>query len=479
MKDRDELLIRYLWNLTDEEESRTVHDLLRRDGAAGVRLAELSLQGALLAEMAAGERGRKPSAAPRSVPRRSRVSWGVWISVAACLAIVAGAVLVNEWRSGRMTEVIVAHVDAASPGVRIQRDGTFVVAVEGVQLFAGDRMATGKGGVKFAYEDENTKIEAFEETLLEIGSVEAGKRLDVVIGRIRAEVAPQPEGKPMVVTTPHAKAEVVGTRFVLAVDTKNTRLEVLQGSVRFTDILSGTSTDVAAGRSATAGEGSQLAAGRPLQIRVPADDEVRYIYGKIVLEDGFDEKLVNWEVLQAGPKDTDKFGPAGPAAKALLRIGQRTREGRKTECLIAEIPKGSKFRVGIRPRNRVRSPAYVIEWDSRHETVGTASNPICPGATMYRVLYRIPPQDMTIRVNQWFRRRFECRPVAELEGRSYYEIRVYLENRLTNRLLADFEHGSFVLDVSKGRAVFDNFVIRELVREGKSSGAKNEEGSAS
>jgi hypothetical protein len=120
-----------------------------------------------------------------------------------------------------------------------------------------------------------------------------------------------------------------------------------------------------------------------------------------------------------------------------------------------------------------------MEWDSRHETIGTSASPVCPGATDYRKLYTAPPVGRQIRVGTWFRTRLECRPVAEVKGRSYYEIRIYMRGTLMDRLVVDFEHGSFVLQVSKGRAVFDNFVVRELVREEAPGGEKKQTGAGS
>jgi hypothetical protein len=59
-----------------------------------------------------------------------------------------------------------------------------------------------------------------------------GKRFALDAGELDASVAPQPHWRPMIIATPQAEAEVVGTQFSLSATPSHTRLEVLNGVVR-------------------------------------------------------------------------------------------------------------------------------------------------------------------------------------------------------------------------------------------------------
>src|SRR5436189_2462182 len=80
---------------------------------------------------------------------------------------------------------------------------------------------------------------------------------------LRASVTPQPQGRPMILSSPHAKATVLGTRLRLVVDRKSqgsTRLEVEEGRVRLAKSQGNDAVDVSAGSYAVAVPGVALAA---------------------------------------------------------------------------------------------------------------------------------------------------------------------------------------------------------------------------
>ncbi|HLY11967.1 MAG TPA: FecR domain-containing protein [Planctomycetota bacterium] len=84
-----------------------------------------------------------------------------------------------------------------------------------------------------------------------------GKRVDLVRGTLAAEVRKQPADQPMVIVTPQAQVQVVGTSFQLVVDggeKGQTRLSVREGRVRLLR-PGGKSADVAAGQEAAVAAG--------------------------------------------------------------------------------------------------------------------------------------------------------------------------------------------------------------------------------
>jgi ferric-dicitrate binding protein FerR (iron transport regulator) len=83
-------------------------------------------------------------------------------------------------------------------------------------------------------------------------------------GSLSADVTKQPAERPMILSTAHADARVLGTRFTLAVEAGQTRLQVEEGAVQFTQSRERESIVVRSGYVAVA------APGRPFEaVRVP------------------------------------------------------------------------------------------------------------------------------------------------------------------------------------------------------------------
>jgi len=63
---------------------------------------------------------------------------------------------------------------------------------------------------------------------------DAGKHVTVHSGKLVANVSPQPEGHPMILTTSQVRVDVLGTRFAVAADDSKTDIAVQSGQVRVT-----------------------------------------------------------------------------------------------------------------------------------------------------------------------------------------------------------------------------------------------------
>jgi len=207
------------------------------------------------------------------VPKRRTaptVHWGVWTSVAACLAIIVGSLFYNARQSDTLSEKILAHVAATSPNVTVVRDGRTTVAVLKMTLEPGDRIRTDAGErITIGYEKEDTTIELGEDTELTLLTHRPaeGKRYRLDAGTVTARAAAQLATRPMIFFTPHAEARVKGTVFSLTVKNASTRLDVTEGLVELSRTSDGASVEVSAGHYAKAGAGIELAA-RP----IPAGD---------------------------------------------------------------------------------------------------------------------------------------------------------------------------------------------------------------
>lgn len=126
------------------------------------------------------------------------------------------------------------------------------VLVEGDKILEGQDLETpARGRAVFRFMDG---------TRVEVGPGASLKRIadrafHVAQGSVEIQAAKQPADRPMVVTTPHAQARVLGTRFTLTVGAESTRVDVAEGCVRLA--RGGAAVEVAAGFGAVAGPGPE------------------------------------------------------------------------------------------------------------------------------------------------------------------------------------------------------------------------------
>ncbi len=200
----------------------------------------------------------KPSARRR---KRRLVPWIVWVSAAACLAIAIGALLHTPRRTGIPAGKIVAYVQTTNPNVLGRRGDGAEFLVPGAVLQPGDRIEVGfREELTLGYKGEKTVLRVNEGTTLAIGAADKGKRIDLISGEIEGDISPQPDGRPMIVMTPHAKAVVKGTKFFLSAGSGSMTIAVNEGLIIVVDLADGSSVDVAAGQYASAGPGIPLTA---------------------------------------------------------------------------------------------------------------------------------------------------------------------------------------------------------------------------
>lgn len=168
----------------------------------------------------------------------------------------------------------------ANTGPSSQR--TVIARVDSVsgQVLIGDRFGSGprraiKGKADLRTDDvlktigaESFAVVKFEdgsviavagETEMTCSVVDSQKRLNVHAGDIMAQVAPQTD-KPMVIETPTAEAEVLGTRLSLFASIALTELAVLEGQVQLRRLLDGRTVVVKKGQCAVSSKTADLVA---------------------------------------------------------------------------------------------------------------------------------------------------------------------------------------------------------------------------
>jgi len=185
-----------------------------------------------------GNSARVSGMQPKVTTRRSRArratpaSFAPWLGIAAAVVLIIGVVLFFA-RSQSSTVEAIATLTSMAPDGRIVRDGRSLTLSAGADLLANDQLSAGSAsGTRLEYGDGSSiEISARGSAQILDGHTNASKQLRITQGKLTARVAKQ-NGKPFVLTTPHATATVLGTELELAVDASSTRLDVSEGSVR-------------------------------------------------------------------------------------------------------------------------------------------------------------------------------------------------------------------------------------------------------
>jgi hypothetical protein len=420
----------------------------RRRCSAGDRALE-ELREAETAASAGGPDERRPHA----------IRWGAWISVAACLAIIVGALVYNARQEERFVEVMVARIRKTSPEVEVFRaaDGKTVVAVVGMDLQVGDRIETKKG------ESADT------DTAIRIGDTKEGKRLHLQKGILDASVAPQPEDQHMIITTPHARAEVKGTRFSLLVQRRYTRIDVVEGVVGFTRLVDDSSIEVTAGQFALAGEKAEAFALKTYT------NGTEWVDGPVVFEDDFDAGLDRWERMSVIREKGGRISDAkslGPAEASFVRITETHRNGRAERVLLLDGTRITDRRrivaIGIRPA----LPSDLLHWSCEYDKylvpVKGKSYSVFPAEGRP---HQIKGEDgVAGLVERWYRARRE-QLSQTIDGKPCQIVTVYRDGRAMGRLVLTGVSSGVRLHVTaptNGKCMVDKVVIRRMVRvEGK------------
>ncbi len=242
----DEFLIqRHLDGTLATEEYALFNQRLREDVDLRAYLREIATQAVAMGDFA---RATKSTVTPAPKPSHVRFGWGSPLAFAASFVLLGASVWL--WM-GRRDLPVLTLVDA-SGSVSWSQGGELRVNVkEGETLTEGMLETLGETSTaQFRFQD-GTLITLSGETELSF-SEDRQKLLVLRKGSLSAQVKPQPNRRPMIVRTPSAEAEIVGTTFNLSARPDDTLLKVEEGRVRLKRLADGTSIDVPAKSSAVA-----------------------------------------------------------------------------------------------------------------------------------------------------------------------------------------------------------------------------------
>jgi ferric-dicitrate binding protein FerR (iron transport regulator) len=201
-------------------------------------------------------RSETPSSARgvRPVRTRRRVVGGV----GACL--VGAVILLVLLRNYFDAETgVIGKLEPVTGDVRITApDGTMRAIEAETPVKTGDTIRTSgtKNSTVMTYLD-GTQLTLVGDTSVTFGA-ENSKSVVVHQGTLGASVRPQPRGAPMLLATPSAQMQVLGTRFLIDAAAHRTDLQVTEGRVRLVRIRDGESVDVTDGKRAVVNEQTRL-----------------------------------------------------------------------------------------------------------------------------------------------------------------------------------------------------------------------------
>jgi ferric-dicitrate binding protein FerR (iron transport regulator) len=259
MKDKElyeDLILRYLdGNLLPDEKNK-VADLLRNDPEARTFLREIAEQAVTVADMERVERSQQRELEARQdwvgnqrealsgikAPRIRFAGWPWAVAAAACVALIASVVLLRP-----KAELEIVRITELNGAVRWTGSGGQVVP----DLYVGSSMPGGTleslsadSWIGLEFRDGST-VTASGQSVLTISEYRQ-KELHLHIGSLSASIMAQSDGKPMLIYTPTARLEVLGTQLNVEAGPSSTMLSVNKGRVRVTRLADGSVAEVPA-----------------------------------------------------------------------------------------------------------------------------------------------------------------------------------------------------------------------------------------
>ena len=273
--DLENLIAAWLDGRISEAESESLQQELRKSAEARATFQRFAQLDAVLREAADTESVGSISqasassvSAPTPIPATTRYARAL-LAIAAVIVIGLTATLyyqnVNKGRNiARITGMNGTLTWIGDGGQIVQGAGSSQtetrwsnVLSEGAELPGGtiEGMAP-DSWFELEFHDGSTGMISGDSILT--FSDERQKELRLKQGRFSADVRPQPEGKPMLIHTPAAVLEVIGTQFDVEAGPESTMLYVREGKVQIRRVGDGKTVDVPAGHRVVAAADSDM-----------------------------------------------------------------------------------------------------------------------------------------------------------------------------------------------------------------------------
>ena len=244
-----DLLLRHAGGDASEAECAELSRRLAEDPAARAAMCDLALEAFAVAEQAAAA---VPIGLATPIPMRRPVAdWRRWTLPIAALLIAAAMVggLIGRFRA----DPEIVRIQEITGEVRWTGSGGRTVEAPPMHSsLRGGALETLSDGASVTVEFHDGSALTLTGRSTATISDDGQKSIDLREGSLSADVRPQPRGKPLLIHTPTAAMEVVGTRFDVESASASTRLNVNEGAVRLTRLVDGSVIEVPADYQAVA-----------------------------------------------------------------------------------------------------------------------------------------------------------------------------------------------------------------------------------
>ena len=245
------LVLRYFDGDLNAAELAELNGRLRTDESCRQRFMEFCTRGMLVREVFDPERQanlRREIASPRQERQTTNRKWRRLGGLALVASLLAGA-MISWWFFKTPGLRTIGSLKLVSGDVRILAVGGEVRSAESGSLInSGDtvRASGERDQAVFAFADK-TQITLIGDTSVTL--TDGGQKSVVVHhGNLAVLARPQPTELPLVLATPTARVQVVGTQFLLEARRDHTDLSVIEGRVRVTRVDDNQSVEVSEGQ---------------------------------------------------------------------------------------------------------------------------------------------------------------------------------------------------------------------------------------
>lgn len=228
-----DLIVRYLDHAITREEANRLDEMLLRDTSVRLLFRELCLQALVISERERGTLTEDPL--PPSRRPVTRTLFAI-TAIAAALMIVVLILSRGATTIGHFREIEGDVCIEGDSGDRVAKRGQAVVSEVTVRI----RGLSSSASFEFLDGTRLTLAGGTTVTLRDAGQ----KKVTLQCGNLGASVKPQPRDRPMLILTPHARVEVLGTRLNMAALAHGTAVGVVEGRVAACDVSGGGSVVV-------------------------------------------------------------------------------------------------------------------------------------------------------------------------------------------------------------------------------------------
>lgn len=181
----------------------------------------------------------------------------------------------------------------------------------------------------------------------------------------------------------------------------------------------------------------------------------------IILQDDFRDGLAQWEVVEKNV-GKDKHVPAGEAG--VKRVQIQKIDGNNVLVISAPDEKSKRVdnivSLGVRHKKPLPLCGYAVEWDVKRETAEAEDFVVGIEATYVARKFVVTNAPMS--VDRWQHRKTEFLPVAPHNGVPRWQLDSHIDGKLVVSYELAFDITILQLEVSGGKALIDNLVVRRL-----------------